>query len=330
MFGDAMTADVMHAGDLAGSAPGRGPSRHAVLVGPTASGKSAIAHEIARSSAGEFEVVSVDSMQVYRGMDIGTAKPTRAERDEVSYHLLDLADPSEEFSVAAFQRAARDALADIESRGRRALLVGGTGLYVQAVVDNFEVPGRYPEVRARLDAQPDTWGLHADLMALDPLAASRMERGNRRRILRALEVTIGSGRPFSSYGPGVDAYPDSAPIMLGLRPSVEDLDRRIEARVAAMIEAGFVDEVARLAGSPGGMGSTAHQALGYRELLRYLSADIDLEEAAEQTRLRTRQFARRQVRWFRRDPRITWLDVDETNRGRLAARVAELLADPQP
>ena len=330
MFGDAMTADVMHAGDLAGSAPGRGPSRHAVLVGPTASGKSAIAHEIARSSAGEFEVVSVDSMQVYRGMDIGTAKPTRAERDEVRYHLLDLADPSEEFSVAAFQRAARDALADIESRGRRALLVGGTGLYVQAVVDNFEVPGRYPEVRARLDAQPDTWGLHADLMALDPLAASRMERGNRRRILRALEVTIGSGRAFSSYGPGVDAYPDSALSMLGLRPSVEDLDRRIEARVAAMIEAGFVDEVARLAGSPGGMGSTAHQALGYRELLRYLSADIDLGEAAEQTRLRTRQFARRQVRWFRRDPRITWLDVEETNRDQLVARVAELLGDWQP
>lgn len=308
----------------------RGGCRHGVLVGPTASGKSAVAHEIARAGAGVFEVVSVDSMQVYRGMDIGTAKPTRAERQEVPYHLLDLADPWEEYSVAAFQQAARDALGEIESRGRRAILVGGTGLYVQAVVDNLELPGRFPEVRERLEAEPDTWRLHAELTALDPLAASRMERGNRRRIVRALEVTMGAGRPFSSYGPGVGAYPNTTLCMLGLRPSVSDLDRRIEARVDAMIEAGFVDEVARLARAPGGLGSTARQALGYRELLEYLSAEVDLEEALQRIRTRTRQFARRQVRWFRRDPRITWLDVAETSRDELVARVSALLGDWKP
>ncbi len=308
----------------------RGPFRHGVLVGPTASGKSAIAHEIARAGGGVFEVVSVDSMQVYRGMDIGTAKPTRAERQEVDYHLLDLVEPSEEFSVAAFQQAASDALADIESRGHRAILVGGTGLYVQAVVDDLELPGRYPEVRARLEAEDDTRALYNELAALDPLAAGRMDRGNRRRIVRALEVTIGAGRPFSSYGPGVGAYPETNLRMLGLRPSIADLDRRIEERVDAMVEAGFVDEVARLARAPGGLGSTAGQALGYRELLAYLSADMDFEEALHRTRTRTRQFARRQVRWFRRDPRITWFDVNETNREELVARVTALLGDWHP
>lgn len=301
--------------------------RHLVLVGPTASGKSAVAHELACKSDGSIEIVSVDSMQVYRGMDIGTAKPTRLEQDEVEYHLLDIAEPSEEFSVAAFQEAVRRVIGEIETRGHRALLVGGTGLYVQAVVDNFEVPGRYPEVRAELEAQRDTWGLHAHLAELDPLAASRMERSNRRRIIRALEVTIGSGQAFSSFGPGTDAYPQSEFRLVGLRPRVEDLDRRIETRFAGMLEAGLIDEVAKLSAVPGGLGPTACQALGYREVIGYLSADLTLQEAAEQTRLRTRQFARRQVRWFRRDPRITWVDVDEQHRKNMVAEVAKLLGD---
>lgn len=300
---------------------------HFVIVGPTASGKSALAHELARRSNGEIEIVSVDSMQVYRGMDIGTAKPSLQDQGEIPYHMIDLVEPSEEFSLAAFQEAAIKTISDIETRGHRALLVGGTGLYVQAVVDGLEVPGRYPQVREELEAQPDTWGLHAYLSELDPLGASRMERSNRRRIIRALEVTIGSGRPFSSFGPGLEAYPKSKFRMIGLRPDIEDLDRSIETRFRKMIEDGFLDEVAGLSSAPGGLSQTAKQALGYRELISYLSADITLEEAGEKTRLRTRQFARRQLRWFRRDPRIKWIVPKESQRKKSLAEVEQMLED---
>ena len=172
------------------------------LVGPTASGKTDVALAVARR-LGDVEIVSVDSMQVYRGMDVGTAKPTVAERAEVPHHLLDVADPAEPFSVGAYQALAREALADIERRGRRALLVGGTGLYLTALVDDLTLPGRFPEVAADLETEPDTVALHERLTTLDPVAAARMQPSNRRRIVRALEVTIGSGRPFSSFGPGL-------------------------------------------------------------------------------------------------------------------------------
>jgi tRNA dimethylallyltransferase len=250
-------------------------------------------------------------MQVYRGMDIGTAKATPAERGEVSHHLLDLVDPSEEFSLARFQPAARAALASIEARGHRAVLVGGTGLYVRAVVDDLALPGRFPEVRASIDADPDTASLHRRLAELDPVAAARMEPTNRRRVVRALEVTLGSGRPFSSFGPGLGSYPPSPLAQVGLRLPLEVLDARIDRRFHAMLDAGLLEEVRALLRRPGGLSRTARQALGYRELADHLEGRCRLDEAADEAVRRTRRFARRQLRWFRRDPRIAWLDAGE-------------------
>ncbi|MDQ1439596.1 MAG: tRNA dimethylallyltransferase [Acidimicrobiaceae bacterium] len=241
-------------------------------------------------------------MQVYRGMDIGTAKPSAAEQAEVPHHLLDVADPGEEFTVTRFQAAFQQALAAIEGRGHRALLVGGTGLYVRAVVDDLSPPGQWPEVRAEVESEQDTSSLHARLAALDPDAAARMEPTNRRRVVRALEVTLGSGRPFSTFGPGLDAHPPSPFRMVGLwlpRPVVA---QRIQARVQAMVEAGLPDEVRALASRPDGLSRTARQALGYKEFLDGMGA----EEAVAETVRRTKAFARRQRMWFRRDPRITW------------------------
>ena len=291
-----------------------------VLVGSTASGKSAVALAIARRRAPDVELVSVDSMQVYRGMDIGTAKPTAEERAEVRHHLLDLVEPTEDFSVADHQRAVADALADIDRRARRAVLVGGTGLYVRAVVDRLTIPGQWPDVKQRLEAEPDTAALHARLHHLDPTAAARMEPGNRRRIVRALEVTIGSGRPFSSFGPGLDAYPRDVGFHLaGLRVDRGVLRRRIEERFAAMLDAGLLEEVRRL---PASLSRTAAQALGYRELLRHVHDGEPLDECVEEAVRRTRQFARRQEAWFRRDPRIRWYEVaGDEEIGEVAERV---------
>ena len=290
-----------------------------VLVGPTASGKSAVAMAIARRRSPDVELVSVDSMQVYRGMDLGTAKPTAGERHEVRHHMLDLVEPTEDFSVADHQRAVTDALVDIRTRGRRAILVGGTGLYVRAVVDELTIPGQWPDVRAELDAEPDTDALHRRLHDLDPAAASRMEPGNRRRILRALEVTVGSGAPFSSFGPGLDAYPPDVPFHLaGLRVERDILRRRIEERFAAMLDAGLLDEVR---GLPAPLSKTASQALGYRELLRHVHDGEPLDACIDEAVRRTRQFARRQEAWFRRDPRIRWYDADGREIGELAERV---------
>ncbi len=281
--------------------------RHLALVGCTASGKSALALELARGHP-DIELVSVDSMQVYRGMDIGTAKPTAAEQAEVPHHLLDLVDPAEDFTVARYREAFEDVLAGIEARGRRALLVGGTGLYLRAVIDRLELPGEYPEVRRALEAQLDTMALYARLHGLDPVAAGRMEPGNRRRVVRALEVTLGSGRPFSSFGPGLGTYGPTPFALLGIRLPREVIDRRIEERYAAQLDAGFLEEVRHLAARPGGLSRTAGQALGYRELLAHLEGACELAEAVELAISRTRRFARRQDRWFRRDPRIRWLE----------------------
>jgi tRNA dimethylallyltransferase len=258
------------------------------------------------------ELVSVDSMQVYRGMDVGTAKPSAAEQAELPHHLIDLADPCEDFTVTRFQAAFTEALAAIEGRGHRALLVGGTGLYLRAVVDNLSPPGQWPDVRAELEAEAEVEAvvggatLHRRLAELDPVAAGRMEPSNRRRVVRALEVTIGSGRPFSSFGPGLDVHAGTGAAsrfrMAGVwlpRPVVA---ARIEARVHAMVAEGLVDEVGRLAARPEGLSRTARQALGYKELLDGLS----LDDAVAETIRRTRAFARRQRVWFRRDPRITW------------------------
>ncbi|MGZ4681690.1 MAG: tRNA (adenosine(37)-N6)-dimethylallyltransferase MiaA [Acidimicrobiales bacterium] len=273
------------------------------LVGPTASGKSAVALELARRDR-TLELVSVDSMQVYRGMDIGTAKPTRAEQADVPHHLIDLVDPVEEYDVARFQADMADALAAIEARGHRAVLVGGTGLYLRAAIDGLTLPGRFPEVRAELDAEPDTVALHRRLAALDPVGAARMEPTNRRRVIRALEVTVGSGRPFSSFGPGLESYPPLDFPIIGLELDRAQLDERIERRFARQLEDGFLDEVRGLRARSPGLSRSAGQALGYRELLAHLDGELELGEAVDLAISRTRRFARRQQRWFRRDPRV--------------------------
>lgn len=283
---------------------------HLALVGPTASGKSAVAERVARA-LGDVEIVSVDSMQVYRGMDIGTAKPGPSERASVAHHLIDLADPAEEWSLTRWAAAARPVLAGIERRGHRALLVGGTGLYFQTLVDGLEPPGRYPEVYAMLDAEADTAALHRRLSELDPLAASRMEPTNRRRVLRALEVTLGAGRPFSTFGPGISAHRASSWRLAGLWLPRPVTSARIAQRLAEMLEAGLLEEVRRLATSPGGLSRTARQALGYREILSHLEAGVDLGTALEDTLRHTRAFARRQRMWWRRDPRIRWYGAVE-------------------
>lgn len=299
-----------------------------VIVGPTASGKSAVALEIARLVSG-VEIVSADAMAVYRHMDIGTAKPTPGERDEVPHHLVDVVDPAEEYTVRQFQADAARAVAEIEGRGGTPVLVGGTGLYVQAVVDGLQLPGRYPEVRAELDAEPDTLALHRRLAGLDPLAASRMEPTNRRRVVRALEVTLGAGAPFSSFGPGLDAYPATRFRLVGVEIERGELDRRIDRRYDDQLAAGLVAEVATLAARPQGLSRTARQALGYKELLEHLEGRCSLDEAMDLARRRTKRFARRQQRWFRRDGRITWVDAGQNPRA-VAADVLRHWAPETP
>lgn len=306
--------------------------RHLALVGTTATGKSAVALAVARQLAarGEpVELVSADSMQVYRGMDIGTAKPSPSERAEIPHHLVDVADPSEDWSVSRFQAAVAEAVAGIERRGRRALLVGGTGLYVQAVIDGLAVPGRFPEVRAELEAELEQAapavlaGLYHRLERLDPLAASRIEPTNRRRVVRALEVTLGSGRPFSSYGPGLDAYPATRWRLVGLWLPRRVVDQRISQRLNAMVKAGFVEEVQALLDRPGGLSATARQALGYREIVAHLEQGEPLPAALSEAERRTRLFARRQQRWWRRDPRVAWLGAAENSLAVVPALVGE-------
>jgi tRNA dimethylallyltransferase len=291
--------------------PGRGVPPALSIVGPTATGKTALACALA-ARAGDVELVSVDSMSVYRGMDIGTAKPTPEQRAVAPWHLLDLVDPSVEFSVAEFQQAAAEAMAQIAGRGHRAVLVGGTGLYHRAVVDGLSIPPRWPVIAAELEEQADSAGLavlYQRLASLDPLAAGRMNPTNRRRVLRALEVTLGSGRPFSSFGPGLGSYSPARCRIVGLRMDRGELAARLSARLDEQVAAGFVDEVRELAGRPGGLSRTARQALGYRELLAHVEDGVPLEQALAETLRRMRRFAKRQESWFGRDPRVTWLDA---------------------
>jgi tRNA dimethylallyltransferase len=286
---------------------------HLALVGPTAAGKSALAFALARE-LGDVEIISLDSMQVYRGMDIGTAKPTLDEREAVVHHLVDVADPDDDWSVARTQAGARAALRDIEARGRRALLVGGTGLYVRAVVDDLQIPGEDLVHRAELEAATEpVEGLqraYRELEDLDPAAAARIEPLNRRRIVRALEVIHLTGRPFSSFGPGVDHFgpPVVSVRMIGVWLPRAIHAQRIATRIADMCDAGLLDEVRALAARPGGLSRSAAQAIGYREVLDHLNGEIPtLDAAADLIGQRTRAFARRQRMWFRRDPRVTWL-----------------------
>ena len=276
------------------------------LVGPTAAGKTELALELAGRLGAE--VVSADAMLVYRGMDIGTAKPTPAERARVPHHLVDLVDPGEEFSVARFQPLARAAIAEVLGRGRLPLLVGGSGLYFQAVVDDFVFPPTDPAVRARLEAEAARTGLpelSARLAAADPAAGGRVQPGNLRRTVRALEVMELTGRPFSSFRAAMDDRVSRYRLtVLGLDPGPGMLRARVAERVASMTRAGLVEEVRRLAERP--LSRTARQALGYKELLDAMEQGTPLAEALEAVVRRTRAYARRQLAWFRRDPRVRW------------------------
>ena len=304
--------------------------RSLVILGPTASGKSSLAMALATSDAGRdvgIELLSIDAMQVYRGMDIGTAKPTVSEQALVRHHLIDLVDATQAFTVAQFQIAYQHAVDDITSRGGRALLVGGTGLYVRAVVDGLTLPGQWPEVRARLDDELIAIGpeaLHQRLCQLDPTAGSKMEPSNSRRIIRALEVCEGSGRPFSSFGPGVDTYPASEVQQVALRWPRDVLARRIEERVRVMIERGLQAEVENLLTQ--GLSPTALQALGYKEMVEHIEGRMSLEEVIATIVVKTRQFAVRQERWFRRDPRINWFDNESDPVTEVAPQLIGLLA----
>lgn len=275
------------------------------VVGPTAVGKSALAFELAPCI--DAEIVSADSMQGYVGMDIGTAKPTIDQRSGVRHHLIDRWQVADEISVVEFRNAARAAITDIHSRGRQPIVVGGSWLYVQAIVDEMDFPPTDPDVRARWQSELDDVGphaLHDRLRELDPQAAADIDRGNSRRIVRALEVVELTGS-FSAQLP--EPTPWQPTIWLGLDAPREQLDDIIEERIDAMWRLGFVDEVRRVRES--GLGRTATKALGYAQIGRFLDGEIDEATARAETIRATVKFARRQQRRFRQDPRIRWLDT---------------------
>jgi tRNA dimethylallyltransferase len=280
------------------------------LVGPTASGKTGAALRVAEALGAE--ILSVDSMLVYRGMDIGTAKPTASERARVPHHLVDLVEPSQPFSVAAFQSAARRAAEDVHRCGKTPLLVGGSGLYFRAVVDDLEFPGTEAGVRGALEGEAALLGpdrMHRRLAELDPVAASRIEPGNVRRTVRALEVAAITGRTFSSFAAAWERHGPERVRAAGVRLGTQDLVARVDARVQQMLRAGWLQEVEALVARGLGGWLTASQAIGYAELARHLAGELSLEDAVQQTVKRTRTLARRQMAWFRRDPRIRWFDV---------------------
>jgi len=280
------------------------------VVGATATGKSGLAIKLARALGGE--IVNADSMQLYQGMDIGTAKEPEAARQGVPHHLLDIWPVTQTANVADYAKLARTAIDEIMARGRVPILVGGSGLYVRAALDDLDFPGTDVGTRARLEDElarlgPDV--LHARLATLDPAAAAAILPGNGRRIVRALEVIEISGRPFTATMP---AYLQNRPaIQMGLTLPRPELDRRIAARVSQMWQAGFVAEVRDLAGRGLREGRTASRALGYAQVLRFLAGDLPEEQAAAETVRATCRFARRQEAWFRRDPRIRWLAASD-------------------
>ena len=276
--------------------------RVVALVGPTAVGKTELSFELAGRLGAE--IVSIDSMQVYVGMDIGTAKVSLEDRQRVPHHLIDIRSPDEDLTVAEFQSLARGAIDDISTRGKVPLLVGGSGLYLRAVVDELEFPARSPDVRERLEADAEAMGpeaLHQRLSELDPKAASRIEPGNARRTIRALEVIELTGRPFSEND-SWDRYESVYDLRIaGLTRDRAALFARIEARVDRMLAEGLVEEVAALGPS---LGRTARQALGYRQVLE--SPPDSLRDDIVRA---TKRFARRQESWFKSDPRVAWLDA---------------------
>jgi tRNA dimethylallyltransferase len=286
-----------------------------LLVGPTATGKSSLAAALARRfvAAGKpAEIVNADSMLVYRGMDIGTAKPSELERAQIRHHMIDLMDVTQTMTVAEFQHLARFAIANCQARNVAPIVVGGSALYVRAIVDDFDFPGTDPTVRARLENELASEGaerMYQRLSDADPVAASRILPGNTRRVVRALEVIELTGRSFSASLPA-HRYRLPAVVQIGLAIDRASLDARIAARVDAMWAAGFVAEVRRLAAAGLRESLTASRALGYRQVLRFLNGEITEAQARDLTISATRKFARRQDSWFRKDARIRWLSYD--------------------
>lgn len=296
--------------------------RPVAIVGPTATGKSDLAVELAIELNGE--VVNADAMQLYRGMDIGTAKLSYDERRGVPHHLLDRLEVTETASVAVYQHEARAAIEDILSRGRTPVLVGGSGLYVRAVVDDLEFPGTSPDVRSRWERELCERGaaeLHRQLTEADPAAAQAILPTNTRRLVRALEVIEITGRPFSAALPRFGA-PRYDTVLVGLDRPAMDLDARVNLRVSRMFDAGLVAEVRALERRGLRCGRTASRALGYQQVLAELDGAADMAAAAAETAQRTRRFVRRQRSWFRRDDRIHWFD---STAGGMAARVRALV-----
>ncbi|MDP9845726.1 tRNA (adenosine(37)-N6)-dimethylallyltransferase MiaA [Streptosporangium lutulentum] len=276
------------------------------VIGPTAAGKSDLAVDLALELGGE--VINADSMQLYRGMDIGTAKLSMTERRGVPHHLLDIWDVTKDASVAEYQALVRPLMDAMLAKEIVPILVGGSGLYVRAALDDLEFPGTDPEIRARLEAELEREGtavLYERLRERDPKAAETILPSNGRKIVRALEVIEFSGRPFSATMPSYDAVYDS--VQLGVEVPREVLDARVEARVERMWEAGLVEEVRRLSAQGLAGSRTASRALGYAQVLRFLDGEWTEEQAREETIRATRRFVRRQESWFRRDPRVIWL-----------------------
>ena len=292
------------------------------LVGPTASGKTEAAQSIAQRLGAE--IVSIDSMLVYRGMDLGTAKPTAADRARVPHHLLDLAEPCERFTVSRFRSAALEVVRGIDLP----LLVGGSGLYFRAVVDDLEFPEEDEDVRAELVREAAAAGssrLHRRLADLDPAAAAKIEPANTRRIVRALEVAAVTGRRFSTFGEAWDRYEPSRVRAAGIDIPKEILAERIARRVDRMFDSGWLDEVRGLVDRGFGGWLTATQAIGYAELAAHLEGALSQQDARELTIRRTRSLARRQMAWFRRDPRISWFEAGSGGGAEVADDVASFL-----
>jgi tRNA dimethylallyltransferase len=284
------------------------------VVGATAAGKTSLSLDLAERLGGE--IVNTDAMQLYRGMDIGTAKLPIAERRGIPHHLIDILDLAHPATVADYQERARTVIANLRSRGTTPILVGGSALYTRALVDRFEFPGTDALVRERWEAELEKVGaraLHARLAELDPVSAERIEQENGRRIVRALEVIELTGEPFSARLP-VQEYADPATIQIGVDIDRETLDGRILQRVDEMFEAGLVAEVERLIAEGLLETKTAKTAIGYREVAAHLAGELTLPEAKLKTAIKTRQFARRQDQWFRKDPRVVWVGFDDPDR----------------
>lgn len=297
------------------------------ILGPTAVGKTALALRLAERFP--VEVVSADSRQVYRGMDIGTAKPSQTERAKVRHWLLDVVDPDEPFTLAQYQRLSYEAIEDIHRRGRLPLLVGGTGLYVRAVLDGLCIPevAPNPVLRAELERQAEQEGhlaLHARLRGLDPVAAERIDARNVRRVIRALEVCYALGRPISAAQTAIP--PPFAQLRIGLALPREQLYQRIDTRIDAMIEAGLVAEVQGLLARGYHRDLQSMSGLGYRQVAQYLLGEVALEESVALIRRDTRRFVRQQANWFRADdPAIEWFEASDQPEQAVAARLERFL-----